>query len=91
MEGYMSIKAGENQVVVAGGQESMSQSVHAIQFRNGVKIGDSRLIDTLIFDGLTDAFHGIHMGITGMRIIILFITIFCKKFFYYIQSFYKYS
>lgn len=67
MEGYMSIKAGENQVVVAGGQESMSQSVHAIQFRNGVKIGDSRLIDTLIFDGLTDAFHGIHMGITGFE------------------------
>lgn len=71
----------------------MSQSAHAIQFRNGVKIGDCRLIDTLIFDGLTDAFHGIHMGITGIRVIILSITLFCncifvlyfwKKFFYYI-------
>lgn len=84
MEGYMSIKTGESQIVVAGGQESMSQSAHAIQFRNGVKIGDCRLIDTLIFDGLTDAFHGIHMGITGIRVLILPINIFCKKFFYYI-------
>ncbi|XP_012346377.1 acetyl-CoA acetyltransferase, cytosolic [Apis florea] len=68
MEGYMSIKTGESQIVVAGGQESMSQSAHAIQFRNGVKIGDCRLIDTLIFDGLTDAFHGIHMGITAENV-----------------------
>lgn len=65
----MSIKAGESKIVVAGGQESMSQAPHVSHLRNGVKMGDCNFVDSLIFDGLTDAFHGIHMGITGRRII----------------------
>lgn len=65
MNGYISIKAGENHIVVAGGQESMSQAPHASHLRSGVKLGDRNFTDTLVFDGLTDAFHGIHMGITG--------------------------
>lgn len=59
------IKAGESQFVVAGGQESMSQARHASFLRNGVKLGDSQLVDTLLCDGLTDAFYNIHMGVTG--------------------------
>nr|XP_003702217.1 PREDICTED: acetyl-CoA acetyltransferase, cytosolic isoform X2 [Megachile rotundata] len=65
ISGYMSIKAGESQIVVAGGQESMSQATHAMHLRNGVRLGDGTLVDTLLHDGLTDAFHGIHMGITA--------------------------
>ncbi|KAJ8665331.1 hypothetical protein QAD02_006993 [Eretmocerus hayati] len=65
---YLSIKCGESDVVVAGGQESMSQSPHAVHMRNGVRLGDSNLIDTMIFDGLTDAFSNIHMGITAENI-----------------------
>ncbi|XP_043253411.1 acetyl-CoA acetyltransferase, cytosolic isoform X1 [Colletes gigas] len=68
MSGYFSIKAGENQIVVAGGQENMSLSPHVSHLRNGVKLGDCSLVDTLIFDGLTDAFHGIHMGVTAENI-----------------------
>ncbi|XP_076620563.1 acetyl-CoA acetyltransferase 2 [Colletes latitarsis] len=68
MSGYISIKAGENQIVVAGGQENMSLAPHVSHLRNGVKLGDCSLIDTLIFDGLTDAFYGIHMGVTAENI-----------------------
>ncbi|XP_033191663.1 acetyl-CoA acetyltransferase 2 [Bombus vancouverensis nearcticus] len=68
LNGYLSIKAGENQIVVAGGQESMSQSCHALYLRKGVKLGDCNLIDTLLIDGLIDAFHGIHMGVTAENI-----------------------
>ncbi|CAK9804493.1 Acetyl-CoA acetyltransferase, cytosolic [Anthophora quadrimaculata] len=68
MNGYMSIKAGENQIVVAGGQESMSQAQHVTYLRNGVKMGECNLKDSLLFDGLTDAFHGIHMGVTAENI-----------------------
>ena len=68
MNGYISIKAGENQIVVAGGQESMSQAPHASHLRAGVKLGDRNFTDTLVFDGLTDAFQGIHMGITAENI-----------------------
>ncbi|XP_011496714.1 PREDICTED: acetyl-CoA acetyltransferase, cytosolic [Ceratosolen solmsi marchali] len=66
--GYLSIKSGESEVVVAGGQESMSQAPHAIYLRNGVKMGDGSMIDTMIFDGLTDAFSSIHMGVTAENI-----------------------
>ena len=62
----MSIKSGENDVIIAGGQESMSQAPHAIHLRDGIKMGDGTMVDTMIFDGLTDAFSGIHMGITGI-------------------------
>lgn len=70
MNGYVSIKAGENQIVVAGGQENMSLAPHVSHLRNGVKMGDCHFTDSLIFDGLTDAFHGIHMGVTGIKKII---------------------
>lgn len=68
LNGYVSIKAGESQIVIAGGQESMSQSPHILQIRDGVKLGDCNLIDHILFDGLTDSFHGIHMGITAENV-----------------------
>jgi acetyl-CoA C-acetyltransferase len=64
----MSIKAGDSSIVIAGGQESMSQSPHAMHMRNGSKMGDSALIDTMIKDGLWDAFNGYHMGTTAENI-----------------------
>ena len=67
--GYQSIRCGDASIVVAGGQESMSQSVHAMHMRNGTKFGNAELKDTMIVDGLTDAFSNIHMGITGIRLI----------------------
>ena len=59
------VATGDSHIVVAGGQESMSMSVHAQSLRPGVKMGDVSLIDTMIRDGLTDAFNGYHMGITA--------------------------
>ena len=66
--GAMSITAGDAQIVVAGGQECMSQSAHAANLRNGLKMGDGTLIDTMIRDGLWDAFNGYHMGTTAENI-----------------------
>ncbi|MET0375694.1 MAG: acetyl-CoA C-acetyltransferase [Rhizorhabdus sp.] len=60
-----SIKCGDARVVVAGGQENMSLSVHAKALRAGAKMGDVSLVDTMIVDGLTDVFNGYHMGITA--------------------------
>ena len=71
--GYQSIRCGDSNIVVAGGQESMSQSVHAMHMRNGLKFGNGEFKDTMIVDGLTDAFTNIHMGITG--IIITFVKL----------------
>lgn len=65
MLGAQAIKLGDSQVVVAGGQESMSQAQHSANLRSGVKMGDALFADTMIVDGLTDAFHKYHMGITG--------------------------
>ena len=65
---YQSIVAGDTKVVVAGGQESMSMSPHAIHLRDGKKLGDAEIIDTMIRDGLWDAFHGYHMGITAENV-----------------------
>src|SRR5258708_7001839 len=62
------IAAGDAAIVVAGGQESMSQSPHAANLRNGQKMGDLGLVDTMIKDGLWDAFHGYHMGQTAENI-----------------------
>jgi len=62
------IREGSSKIVVAGGQESMSQSPHAAQLRNGVKMGDFGMVDTMIKDGLWDAFHGYHMGQTAENI-----------------------
>lgn len=66
--GYQSIRCGDSNIVVAGGQESMSQSVHGMHMRNGLKFGNGELKDTMIVDGLTDAFSNIHMGITAENI-----------------------
>jgi acetyl-CoA C-acetyltransferase len=61
-----SIKAGDNEVVVAGGTESMSNAPYLVKnLRWGLKYGDARLIDGMISDGLWDAYHGYHMGMTG--------------------------
>ncbi|XP_029160816.1 acetyl-CoA acetyltransferase, cytosolic isoform X2 [Nylanderia fulva] len=68
INGYSSIKMGESDIIVAGGQESMSRAPHAMYLRNGVKFGNCNLLDTLLDDGLTDAFHNIHMAITAENI-----------------------
>ena len=66
--GFQSLKAGDSKVLVAGGQENMSMAPHAIHLRDGKKLGDTALIDTMIKDGLWDAFHGYHMGITAENV-----------------------
>ncbi|MBI3840422.1 MAG: acetyl-CoA C-acetyltransferase [Thaumarchaeota archaeon] len=61
-----SIKAGDNEIVVAGGMESMSNAPYLVKgARWGIKFGDARLLDAMIVDGLWDAYHGYHMGVTG--------------------------
>jgi len=66
--GYQAIKLGESAIVVAGGQESMSQAPHCIYLRSGVKMGDAQMVDTMIKDGLWDAFNGYHMGNTAENV-----------------------
>ena len=66
--GAQQIAAGDAKIVIAGGQESMSQSPHAQNLRGGQKMGDLALVDTMIKDGLWDAFHGYHMGQTAENI-----------------------
>jgi acetyl-CoA C-acetyltransferase len=67
-QGFQAIKLGEANVVVAGGQESMSQAPHASQMRNGTKMGDVTLVDTMIKDGLWCAMMGYHMGNTAENV-----------------------
>jgi acetyl-CoA C-acetyltransferase len=67
-QGYQAILAGDSDIVVAGGQESMSNAVHAIYLRSGTKMGDAQMVDTMIKDGLWDAFNGYHMGTTAENI-----------------------
>ncbi|KAL3882460.1 hypothetical protein ACJMK2_028797 [Sinanodonta woodiana] len=62
--GYQAIKSGDSRIVVAGGQESMSRAPHSVHMREGVRFGDSTLMDTMMKDGLIDAFNNYHMGIT---------------------------
>jgi acetyl-CoA C-acetyltransferase len=66
--GYLSIKSGYSKIVIAGGQENMSLAPHSIHLRDGKKLGDTELKDTLIKDGLWDAFHGYHMGVTAENV-----------------------
>lgn len=70
MNAFVSIKAGYNNLVIAGGVESMSNSPYLIpaSTRNGYKMGDMKILDHMINDALTDAFHGVHMGITAENI-----------------------
>jgi acetyl-CoA C-acetyltransferase len=66
--GAQQILQGDADIVVVGGQESMSQSPHAAGLRNGTKMGEVGLVDTMLKDGLWDAFHGYHMGQTAENI-----------------------
>ncbi|KAJ8355621.1 hypothetical protein SKAU_G00184150 [Synaphobranchus kaupii] len=66
--GAQSIQTGESTVVVAGGMESMSRTPHTVQMRAGIKMGDSTLQDSILAEGLTDAFHHYHMGITAENV-----------------------
>lgn len=77
--GYQAIKCGDSTIVIAGGQESMSNAPHVVSVRSGVKMGNTELMDTMIHDGLTDAFDDIHMGITGKK---------CSKYYIIVVFFY---
>ena len=66
--GMQQIATGDAGIIVAGGMESMSMAPHCAHLRGGVKMGDFKMIDTMIKDGLTDAFYGYHMGITAENI-----------------------
>ncbi len=66
--GMQQIATGDADIIVAGGMESMSMAPHCAHLRGGVKMGDFKMIDTMIKDGLTDAFYGYHMGITAENI-----------------------
>jgi acetyl-CoA C-acetyltransferase len=66
--GAQQIQLGSSRIVVAGGQESMSQAPHCAHLRDGTKMGDMKFIDTMIKDGLWDAFNGYHMGTTAENV-----------------------
>ncbi len=66
--GYQAIKNGDSEIVVAGGQESMTQAPHAAYLRSGQKMGSLEMVDTMIKDGLWDAFNGYHMGNTAENV-----------------------
>ena len=66
--GLQQIRNGDANIIVAGGQESMSLAPHAAYLRSGVKMGEMKLVDTMLQDGLIDAFHGYHMGVTAENI-----------------------
>ena len=66
--GMQQIAAGDARIIIAGGQESMSMAPHCAHLRNGTKMGDMKMIDTMIKDGLTDAFYGYHMGTTAENV-----------------------
>ncbi|APH74275.1 acetyl-CoA C-acetyltransferase [Aquibium oceanicum] len=66
--GMQQIATGDARVIVAGGQESMSMSPHCAHLRQGVKMGDYKMVDTMIKDGLWDAFNGYHMGNTAENV-----------------------
>ncbi|PFX33747.1 acetyl-CoA acetyltransferase, cytosolic-like [Stylophora pistillata] len=66
--GYQAVLRDESAVIIAGGQESMSQAPHCCNIRSPTKMGDTKLVDTMMLDGLVDAFHGYHMGITAENV-----------------------
>ena len=68
ISGYQSIKLGESTNVISGGQESMSMSPHSIFYRDEKKFSEDKLTDTMIKDGLTDAFNNYHMGVTAENV-----------------------
>ena len=68
ISGYQSIKLGESLNIISGGQENMSIAPHSIFLRDGKKITDDKLLDTMVNDGLIDAFNNYHMGVTAENI-----------------------
>ena len=66
--GYQAIMSNDAKIIIAGGQESMTNAPHAINFRDGEKLDESKLVDTMIKDGLWDAFNGYHMGVTAENV-----------------------
>lgn len=66
--GVQAIQTGDSKIVLAGGQESMSSAPHAMHVRNGIKMGNGTMVDTMINDGLWDAFNQYHMGVTAENI-----------------------
>ena len=66
--GYQAIMSNDSNIVIAGGQESMTNAPHAVNFRGGQKLKESNLVDTMIKDGLWDAFNGYHMGVTAENV-----------------------
>lgn len=68
VSGFQSIAIGDANIIIAGGQENMSLAPHSIHLRDGKKIGDSAIVDTMIKDGLWDAFNDCHMGITAENV-----------------------
>tara|TARA_A100001388_G_scaffold205299_1_gene156124 strand:+ start:326 stop:1501 length:1176 start_codon:yes stop_codon:yes gene_type:complete len=68
ISGYQSIKLGESKNVISGGQESMSLAPHSIFYRDEKKISENKLLDTMVHDGLIDAFNNYHMGVTAENV-----------------------
>ena len=66
--GYQSIKSNDSKIIIAGGQENMSLAPHALHLRSEKKLGDTKLIDTMIKDGLWDVFNDYHMGVTAENV-----------------------
>ena len=66
--GYQSILLNDSKIIIAGGQESMTNAPHTLKFRNGEKLEESNLVDTMIRDGLWDSFNGYHMGVTAENV-----------------------
>src|SRR6478609_8848239 len=66
--GMQQIANGDAKIIVAGGMESMSMAPHLSHMRNGTKMGDVKFVDSVLKDGLLDAFHGYHMGVTAENI-----------------------
>ena len=66
--GYQAIMCNDSKIIIAGGQESMTNAPHAIYFRDGEELDEAKLIDTMIKDGLWDAFNGYHMGVTAENV-----------------------
>lgn len=66
--GFQALRSGDSTIVVAGGQENMSLSAHCAHLRNGYKMGSAEFVDTMIKDGLWDAFHNYHMGTTAENV-----------------------
>ena len=68
VSGYQSIRLGENNIVVSGGQENMSRATHALFYREDKKLIEDKLIDTMLSDGLMDSFNKYHMGVTAENV-----------------------